>query len=170
MADRTKSKQDKLDQLGGGSKEEMYRVRRLLKKRIWFMLLQEAGRDTCFRCGLPLSEDDFSVDHKEPWLHSENPLELFLNLNNIAFSHQKCNYRCARNRLTPTSPTGFRGVRLRKSGKYQAIVRMSLGGNKRKRVCSGQYKTAKEAAEAYDKKVVELFGLNAVTNKSLGLL
>lgn len=45
----------------------------------------------CYRCGEPLTRDTFSIEHKTPWLDSENPLELFFDLDNIAFSHQACN-------------------------------------------------------------------------------
>lgn len=33
--------------------------------------------------------DTFSIEHKEPWLH--NSPELFWDLENITYSHKKCN-------------------------------------------------------------------------------
>lgn len=35
--------------------------------------------------------DELSIEHKEPWENSDNPKELFFNLDNISFSHLKCN-------------------------------------------------------------------------------
>ena len=68
-----------------------------LKKSLMFSLIKETGRNICFQCGKPIeSEDDLSIEHKIPWLDSENPKELFFNLNNIAFSHLSCNSGAAR--------------------------------------------------------------------------
>ncbi len=61
-----------------------------LRKLILFQLVQKCNEDICFRCGDKIkSVEDLSIEHKEPW---ENiSLELFWDLNNIAFSHLKCN-------------------------------------------------------------------------------
>lgn len=62
----------------------------LLRKRILFKLVQDAGLDICFRCGLRIETDDeFSIDHKEDWIDVDPAL--FWDLENIAFSHLKCN-------------------------------------------------------------------------------
>jgi hypothetical protein len=42
------------------------------------------------------SEKELSIEHKIPWLDSEDPKDLFFNLNNIAFSHLTCNVKAAR--------------------------------------------------------------------------
>jgi hypothetical protein len=61
-----------------------------LKKRIFFSLVQRLGLDICFRCGKRiLTAEDLSCDHKKPWL--DISLELFWDLDNIAFSHRGCN-------------------------------------------------------------------------------
>lgn len=57
----------------------------------YFLLLKKLGKDVCFVCGNSLTRETFSIEHKVPWLHSQNPLELYFNLDNIAFSHIKCN-------------------------------------------------------------------------------
>lgn len=60
-------------------------------------LLFEFVKDKlCFRCGKPLTRDTFSIDHKTPWLDSHDPVGLFFDLDNIAFSHFACNVREAR--------------------------------------------------------------------------
>lgn len=63
-----------------------------LRKSILFQLVKETGRNICHQCGKEIvSEDELSIEHKIPWLDSENPIELFFDLNNIAFSHLRCN-------------------------------------------------------------------------------
>ena len=67
-------------------------ARNRLNKRLMFSFAQQTGRDTCYRCGERIETvDEFSVEHKEPWQQSETPLETFFDLDNIAFSHFKCN-------------------------------------------------------------------------------
>jgi hypothetical protein len=46
------------------------------------------------------SEKQLSIEHKIPWLDSENPISLFFDLENIAFSHLSCNSSAARPRET----------------------------------------------------------------------
>lgn len=61
-----------------------------LVKDILFQFIHEGGIP-CFRCEMPMTRQNFSIEHKTPWLDSENPRELFFDLSNIAFSHLKCN-------------------------------------------------------------------------------
>lgn len=64
----------------------------IIRKEMMFLLIKEAGRDMCYRCGEPiLQSSDMSFDHKVSWEHSNNPKELFFDLDNIAFSHRLCN-------------------------------------------------------------------------------
>ena len=68
-----------------------------LRKSILFQLLSESGKNICYQCGNIInSEDELSIEHKVPWLDSYNPKELFFSLENIAFSHLKCNIGAAR--------------------------------------------------------------------------
>ena len=68
-----------------------------LKKTIMFELLKEAGKNICFQCGEYIeNESDLSIEHKIPWLDSENPVDLFFDLGNVAFSHLSCNVSAAR--------------------------------------------------------------------------
>lgn len=65
-------------------------ARMRLAKTLIFSFLQRLGEDVCFRCGKKIENiEDLSVDHKEPWLH--NDIALFWDINNISFSHRKCN-------------------------------------------------------------------------------
>ena len=64
----------------------------ILRKSIMFWLLEELGWDICCRCNTPIDTvDEVSIEHKEPWLDSDNPAELFFDLDNIGFSHVSCN-------------------------------------------------------------------------------
>jgi len=68
-----------------------------LRKEILFELVREVKRNFCFRCGKQIElSRDFSIDHKEPWLHSFEPKVLFFSLTNIAFSHRLCNTKARR--------------------------------------------------------------------------
>lgn len=50
----------------------------------------------CYHCGGKLGRDNFSIEHKTPWLDSEDPLGLFFDLDNVTFSHLSCNSAAAR--------------------------------------------------------------------------
>lgn len=61
-----------------------------LRKNILFMLAQKCNMDTCFRCNRKIETvNDISIEHKLPW--EGRSVELFWDLENIAFSHVKCN-------------------------------------------------------------------------------
>ncbi len=63
-----------------------------LRKQILFHLLVKLNENVCFKCDEKiLNVDDLSIEHKKNWLHTENPKELFFDIENIAFSHMKCN-------------------------------------------------------------------------------
>jgi hypothetical protein len=63
-----------------------------LRKELLFKYIRKAGDNYCFQCGAEIeTTDELSVEHKVPWLDSEDPIEMFFNLENIAFSHLKCN-------------------------------------------------------------------------------
>ena len=74
-----------------------------LVKDLLFNFAVQAGH-VCFQCGEPLTRDQFSIEHKVPWLDSEDPLHLYFSLDNIAFSHPSCNYAARRN--CPPSSAG----------------------------------------------------------------
>ena len=66
-----------------------------LKKRIMFDLAAKLGLLTCYRCDNKIeSIEEFTIDHKIPWL--DNDPSVFWDINNIAFSHAKCNYLASR--------------------------------------------------------------------------
>lgn len=67
---------------------------RLIKDLLFNFVIQNNSK--CYRCNGALTRATFSVEHKTPWLHSDNPLELFFSLENIAYSHLICNTSAAR--------------------------------------------------------------------------
>lgn len=68
-----------------------------LKKNIMFDLVCKLRLNLCFHCKIEIVHvDQFSVEHKTAWLNSDTPIELFFDLNNIAFSHLYCNVEAAR--------------------------------------------------------------------------
>ena len=67
-----------------------------LRKNILFHLLKKHGENFCFHCGAEIeTADELSIEHKKPWLH-EN-VDLFWDIDNIAFSHLTCNVSSQRN-------------------------------------------------------------------------
>ena len=69
----------------------------ILRKSLLFKMAQYLGDDTCHQCGEKITKiEEFSIEHKIPWLDSDDPEKLFFDLDNIAFSHLKCNIKAAR--------------------------------------------------------------------------
>lgn len=61
-----------------------------LRKNILFHLLVRLQENICFKCGLLISSsNELSIEHKQSW--EGVSAELFWNLDNIAFSHLRCN-------------------------------------------------------------------------------
>jgi len=68
-----------------------------LRKEVIFSLVKQLNQDICFHCGKKITTvKELSIEHKIPWLHTENPKECFFDLENIAFSHLDCNRRAGR--------------------------------------------------------------------------
>ena len=61
-----------------------------LRKMILFHLLKRHGENICFKCGSTIDIiEDLSIEHKESW--QPGGVELFWDMENIAFSHLRCN-------------------------------------------------------------------------------
>ncbi len=86
-----------------------------LVKDILYSLIVETGKDICYQCNEKIKRENLSIEHKVPWLDSENPLEMYFDLSNIAFSHLKCNVGAARKNLAEcgTDSAYQRGCRCR---------------------------------------------------------
>lgn len=63
-----------------------------LRKMLLWQLVVETGRDSCFQCGQKIEDvDDLSIEHKQSWQGARDPKAAFFDLENIAFSHLRCN-------------------------------------------------------------------------------
>lgn len=49
-----------------------------LVKDIIFNFINKTNNNFCFHCNKEMSRDNFSVEHKIPWLDSKNQLNYFL--------------------------------------------------------------------------------------------
>jgi len=66
-----------------------------LDKQILFWLVKKTGQDTCYRCGKKIEHwKELSTEHKKNWQNVDPTL--FWDLENIAFSHKRCNYSAGR--------------------------------------------------------------------------
>ena len=63
---------------------------KLMRDLLW-QYIENSGETLCHACGEPLCRETFTVEHIEKWLDSEDPAGLYFDLNNISFSHQRCN-------------------------------------------------------------------------------
>lgn len=101
----SKSVVKKRDQLGMHPATAAHK----LKKKIMFSMMCVLGLDTCWQCGKKIETvDDLSVEHKIPWLDSDDPVGLYFDLNNIAFSHLSCNSGSARKKRGTKAKHGTR--------------------------------------------------------------
>lgn len=95
-----------------------------LRKRVMFRLLCKLKENTCFRCGYMIeSVDELSIEHKQFWMHSDDPVNKFFDLDNIAFSHLKCNTKRNPSRngcYKPEAPNGQAWCSICKSFKIKS--------------------------------------------------
>lgn len=88
-----------------------------LKKSIMFSLLEKHEENVCYRCGLKIeTPEELTVEHKSPWLHIDP--DLFWDLENIAFSHFKCNAGVTR---SDTEAVVAHRLSTRKTGKSGTV-------------------------------------------------
>ena len=86
----TKANRKKTEQLGMSIGTASNRLR----KEVMFNLLRRLNGNICYRCKREIkTAEEMSLEHKIPWLDSHDPIGLFFDLTNIAFSHSACNRR-----------------------------------------------------------------------------
>jgi 5-methylcytosine-specific restriction endonuclease McrA len=144
-----KSNQIKSKQLG----MSLGKASGILRKKIMFWLVCENKRNKCHRCGLPMTENDITIEHKIDWQYSDKPLELFLDLDNISFSHKKCNRNSTGRKHITTNKIGFKGI-IKDTGNRTKPYRARISVNN-KWVELGSFKTPQEASDAYNKYVTK---------------
>ncbi len=88
-----------------------------LRKMILLDLLKRLRANICFKCGESIQVvEDLSIEHKQPW--EGISAELFWSLENIAFSHLRCNTK-------DRSAKGVSNIALRRehpAGKHWCIT------------------------------------------------
>lgn len=90
MERNNRKKRDQLGQPHGTATHK-------LRKIVMFDLLTKLGLTSCFRCAKSIETvDSLSIEHKEPWLDSPDPIGRFFDITNIGFSHLFCNVGAAR--------------------------------------------------------------------------
>ncbi|MBU2007474.1 MAG: hypothetical protein KKF08_19055 [Gammaproteobacteria bacterium] len=98
-----------------------------LKKIILFDLLKQLNKNQCFQCNKSIDTvNELSIEHKIPYLDSSNPVELFFDLNNIAFSHLICNIGAARQTKIirhPSSQAYMKGCRCKECKNIENLRR-----------------------------------------------
>ena len=73
-------------------------------------------------------------------------------------------------KLAINNKSGYKGVSFyNRLKKWKSSIEIEIDSN-RKCITIGHFQTPEEAARAYDKKAIELFGEFALTNEKLGLL
>ena len=84
----TNAKKKKKKQLGMDPGTAYHR----LKKSVLFDFAKKLDLNWCYQCGAEINNIDlFTLEHKIPWLDSEDTVDLFFNLDNIEFSHSNSN-------------------------------------------------------------------------------
>ena len=156
---------EKTAKLGMSFGTAYYRLLRMLL----FKALKDSNKNICYRCGRKIKlVKDLSIEHKKSWEFGNNPKKDFFDLKSIAFSHLSCNVRAPKFVKKPVS--GYRGVSFSPDSKrnkpWRAVIKPS--GSKKRAV--RYFKTPREAAQFYDLTVEKIYGLQAITNKSFGLL
>ena len=69
-----------------------------LRKIIMFDLVCKLKLNTCYQCQSSIDTvEELSIEHKEPYLDSADPIQKYFDLGNIAFSHHSCNSGARRN-------------------------------------------------------------------------
>jgi len=123
-----------------------------LRKQMMFLMAKQLNRDICFQCGRKIeSVKEFTIDHKIPWRRSDDPKQLFFDLDNIAFSHGTCNTAAARRgepanklNLTDTEMKARKVIQNRES-------RMRKSKEERKRINRKRYLKSREVLRSKPK-------------------
>ena len=101
MSSSAKRKSEKLGMPYGTARNK------LVKSLLWSFICRQK-QNYCHQCGSEiLSIDDLSIEHIEPWENSINPVKLYFDIDNIAYSHLSCNSSA---RILPKQPCPSRSA------------------------------------------------------------
>jgi hypothetical protein len=114
-----------------------------LDRMIIMKLIQLTGQDNCFQCGQQIEDViTLSIEHKEPWQGADDPKATFFDLENIAFSHLRCNISANGSSRKTHCPQGHpyddvnTRVRPRGDGYTRTCRLCELDGNRRRKSIS----------------------------------
>lgn len=103
-----------------------------LRKMIIFNFLKKLNENYCFQCGGEICNiDELSIEHKIPYLDSENPVELYFDLNNIGFSHLDCNCSASRKTVIAKHPSVYT---YRKGCRCKDCTKLATDNRNRQRI------------------------------------
>lgn len=119
------------------------KARNILVNDILWSLICETDKNKCFHCNEPMTRLNFSIEHKDPWMYSENPAEKFFDLDNISFSHLACNVGAARRDMSVPN-------RKPREVKHGTINEYRYGGCRCDLCQDAQKKEAQERKKKYD--------------------
>ena len=67
-----------------------------LRKSLLFDAIGRLGERNCYQCGNLIEKiEEFSIEHKQSWMRSGDPIGSFYSLENISYSHVRCNVAAA---------------------------------------------------------------------------
>lgn len=118
-----------------------------LRKNILFSFAKRLKEDICFKCKEQIvSVDDLSIEHKLPWENISS--SLFWDLDNITFSHLKCNRQHTYNMNEDKKIVGPAGTswcfRCKKFHPVEMFSQDSFRSNGLRNVCREQMKLYKK--------------------------
>ena len=100
-----------------------------MKKNFAFFMMQNLEWDDCVVCGEKiLTPNDMTYEHIVNWLHHEDGVNLFYDVDNIRFAHKKCQYRNQRCSSKITGVIKSKGVTFDKRNTnkpYRAKIRVA---------------------------------------------
>lgn len=79
-----------------------------LRKSLMFAMAKRLSMDICHRCEKQIQDEaDLTIEHKDAWRRADDPVAAFFDLENVAFSHMRCNYGAALRTQIPLYPSKF---------------------------------------------------------------
>ncbi len=109
-------------------------ARQKLDRMLLFDYVGRCNMLYCYQCGEPIEViEEFSVEHKEPWRIADDPVASFFDLDNVAFSHRRCNTGAANRRKYATKAERNKAAYKRKSEYMKAHPEKRRAKEARKR-------------------------------------
>lgn len=109
-----------------------------LRKILMFELVKKCNLTKCHQCGKDIQTvEELSIEHKNGWQLSKNPLAAYFDIENIGFSHLRCNVAAG------TRPTKIYETRR----EYQRVYESSPDQRAKKKIRNARRYQTEEVAE-----------------------